>query len=97
MTDGEGSRGPGPDEEGPRGPGPDEGAPPPRSDGPPDGPDDAASPSSPDGSSDEPLDDEGPIGIFPSWGWVYGTVLVWFVVVVAALYVLTVTLDFGAP
>jgi hypothetical protein len=41
-------------------------------------------------------EDEGPIGIFPSWGWLYATVLVWFVVVVVVLYVLTVTLDYGA-
>lgn len=42
-------------------------------------------------------EDEGSIGIFPSWGWVYGTVLVWFVVVVVILWVLTVTLDFRVP
>ena len=87
MTDGEGERGGGRDD----------GTPAPGSDGSPDRPDDAASPPRPDGPSDEHPDDEGPIGIFPSWGWVYGTVLVWFVVVVVALYVLTVTLDFGAP
>lgn len=45
----------------------------------------------------EPAEEEGPGGIFPSWRWLYGTVLAWFVVVLVALYVLTVTLDFGAP
>lgn len=45
----------------------------------------------------EPPEEEGPVGIFPSWRWLYGTVLAWFVVVVVALYVLTLTLDFGAP
>lgn len=49
------------------------------------------------GPADDRPDEEGPIGIFPSWRWLYGTVLAWFVVVVLALYVLTVALDFGAP
>ena len=76
------------DEEGRRGTGPDERAPPPPGDGPPGGP---AEP------RDETPGDDGPVGVFPSWGWLYGAVLVWFVVVVVALYVLTVTLDLGAP
>lgn len=45
----------------------------------------------------EPPGEEGPVGLFPSWTWLYGTVLAWFVVVVVVLYVLTVVLDFGAP
>lgn len=49
-----------------------------------------------EGSDGRP-DEEAPPGIFPSWRWLYGAVLAWFVVVVVALYVLTVALDFGAP
>lgn len=46
----------------------------------------------------EPLpDDEGePIGIFPTWGWVYGTVVAWTAVMIVLLYVFTVTFDFSA-
>lgn len=40
--------------------------------------------------------EEGRIGPFPSWGWVYGTVLVYGVVVIAVLIVLTRLLRFGA-
>lgn len=48
--------------------------------------------------SDEPLEDSenGPIGIFPSWGWLYGAVVVYTTVVIILLYVFTVTLDRGA-
>ncbi|HSR42364.1 MAG TPA: hypothetical protein VLL48_09335 [Longimicrobiales bacterium] len=48
--------------------------------------------------SDEGAPEEsGPVGPFPSWRWLYGAVLAWFVVVVLGLWVLTVALDFGAP
>jgi len=41
-------------------------------------------------------DDEGRIGIFPSWGWVYGTVLAYGVVVILVLTVLSRVLSHGA-
>ena len=40
-------------------------------------------------------EDKGRIGPFPSWGWVYGTVLVYGVIVIAVLIVLTRSLSFG--
>lgn len=43
----------------------------------------------------DPVEAEGPIGPFPSWSWVYGTVLVWGVVVIVVLTVLTHFLSFG--
>ncbi len=43
----------------------------------------------------EPEDENGAIGIFPSWGWVYGTVIVYTVLAIALLHVFTVTLDHG--
>ena len=47
--------------------------------------------------NDEIPDDEGePIGIFPTWGWVYGTVIGWTALLVVLLYVFTVTFDYGA-
>lgn len=49
------------------------------------------------GRADEPSDDDGPVGPFPSWRWLYAAVLAWFVVVVVGLWVLTVTLDHGVP
>ena len=42
-------------------------------------------------------DEGGRIGIFPSWGWLYGTVLVYSTVVIILLHIFTVTLDFGTP
>ena len=36
------------------------------------------------------------VGIFPSWRWLYGTVIVYAALLVVLLYVFTVTLDFGA-
>lgn len=41
-------------------------------------------------------DEEGPIGIFPNWRWVYWTVVVYGVLVIALLTVLSTILDFGA-
>jgi hypothetical protein len=43
-------------------------------------------------------EDEGErIGIFPSWGWLYGAVLVYSTALIILLHIFTVTLDFGAP
>ena len=36
------------------------------------------------------------IGIFPSWGWLYGAVVVYTGALIVVLYILTVTLDLGA-
>ena len=44
---------------------------------------------------DPALDEEGRIGLFPSWLWVYGTVLVYGVVLIAILTLLSRLLDFG--
>jgi hypothetical protein len=41
-------------------------------------------------------DDGGRVGPFPSWGWVYGTVLVYGVVVILVLIVLSRVLSHGA-
>lgn len=35
------------------------------------------------------------IGLFPSWKWVYGTVVVWGILVIVALTILTEVLSFG--
>ncbi|MDX1567900.1 MAG: hypothetical protein R3223_08875 [Longimicrobiales bacterium] len=43
-----------------------------------------------------PDDEAGPIGIFPSWAWVYGTVIAWATLLILLLYVFTITFDFGA-
>ena len=43
----------------------------------------------------EPEDENGAIGVFPSWGWVYGTVIVYTVLAIVLLHVFTVTLDYG--
>lgn len=43
-----------------------------------------------------PEEAEGRIGIFPSWGWLYGTVIAWTVVVILLLYAFTITFDYGA-
>ena len=42
-----------------------------------------------------PRQDEegGPIGIFPTWSWVYGTVLVYGALVILVLWILTRALD----
>lgn len=41
-------------------------------------------------------EDRGPVGPFPSWGWVYGTVLVYGLLVIVVLWILTGLLDPGA-
>ncbi len=40
-------------------------------------------------------DEEGRIGPFPSWSWVYATVLIYGVLMILALWVLTRILDPG--
>ncbi len=40
-------------------------------------------------------DDNGAIGIFPSWSWLYGAIIVYTIVAIVLLHVFTVTLDFG--
>ena len=40
-------------------------------------------------------DDRGPVGIFPSWGALYATVVVYALLLITVLYVLSVTLDFS--
>ncbi len=42
-------------------------------------------------------DEGGRIGIFPSWGWLYGAALVYSTALIILLHILTVTLDFRAP
>jgi len=41
-------------------------------------------------------EDEGAIGVFPSWRWLYASVIVYTFLLVVVLYVFTVTLDAGA-
>jgi hypothetical protein len=45
---------------------------------------------------DEGKDDEGRIGIFPDWNWVYWTVVIYGVLTIGVLILLTRILDFGA-
>ena len=40
-------------------------------------------------------DEEGPIGIFPNWGFLYVTVVVFGVAVIVILTILTRVLSFG--
>ena len=40
-------------------------------------------------------EDGGAIGIFPSWGWVYGTIIVYTILAIALLHVFSVTFDYG--
>ncbi len=51
------------------------------------------------GHSAESGDDDegGPIGIFPSWGWLYGAVLIYSTALIVLLHIFTVTFDFGTP
>ncbi len=41
-------------------------------------------------------EDGGRVGIFPSWGWLYGSVIVYTLLLIVALYVLSNVLDFRA-
>jgi len=45
------------------------------------------------GSVDE---ERGPVGIFPSWKWLYGTVLVYGTLMIIALWILTRVLDLAS-
>ena len=45
----------------------------------------------------EPEDESGPIGPFPSWSWVYGSVIVYTILAIALLHVFTVTFNHGLP
>jgi hypothetical protein len=47
------------------------------------------------GSTAPDRDDAGPIGIFPTWGWVYRVVVVYGALVILALWILTRILDPG--
>ena len=40
-------------------------------------------------------EDAGAIGIFPSWGWVYGSVIVYVLIAIVLLHVVTITLNYG--
>ncbi len=46
-------------------------------------------------SEDE--DENGRIGIFPSWRWLYGAVLLYSTALIVLLHIFTTTVDFGAP
>lgn len=46
------------------------------------------------GAADE---DAGPIGPFPSWAWVYGSVITYTAALVVLLSWLSSALDFGGP
>ena len=48
-----------------------------------------------DHSPDRPGDEDGRVGIFPGWGWVYGTVIVYGAVVIGVFTLLTRILSFG--
>ncbi len=43
----------------------------------------------------DPEDEGGPIGPFPSWGWVYGSIIVYTVLAIALLHIFTVTFDYS--
>ena len=43
----------------------------------------------------EPEDENGAIGPFPSWGWVYGSVIVYTILAIALLHVFTVMFNHG--
>jgi hypothetical protein len=44
-----------------------------------------------------PDDETGPIGIFPSWPWLYATVIAWAFLLVLGLHLFTVALDHNIP
>lgn len=46
---------------------------------------------------DDAQDEGEPIGIFPTWRRLYATVIVYWVLLVAVLYTLTLLLDAGRP
>lgn len=46
---------------------------------------------------EQPEEDDGRIGIFPSWNALYATVVVYTLAVIVLLYVFTILLDYSAP
>jgi hypothetical protein len=44
----------------------------------------------------DPSPEDGRVGIFPNWAWVYGTVVIYGVVMILFLLILTRFWDFGA-
>lgn len=50
---------------------------------------------SPSGAGGEEEEEEGAVGIFPSWRWLYGVVLIYGALMVIALWLLTGLLDPG--
>lgn len=46
---------------------------------------------------EQPEDDDGRIGIFPSWSVLYATVVVYTLAMIGLLYAFTVLLDYSAP
>jgi len=47
------------------------------------------------GPEDQEHEDEGPVGIFPSWNALYATVVVYAFLWILLLYVLSVKLDYS--
>ncbi len=46
---------------------------------------------------EQPEEDDGRIGIFPSWKALYGSVVVYTLAMIVLLYVFTVMLDHSSP
>ncbi|GMR11882.1 MAG: hypothetical protein BMS9Abin29_0067 [Gemmatimonadota bacterium] len=46
---------------------------------------------------EHPEDDDGRIGVFPSWNALYVTVVVYTVAMIVLLYAFTVLLDYSTP
>ncbi len=46
---------------------------------------------------EQPEDDDGPIGIFPSWNALYAIVTVYTLAMIVLLYAFTVLLDYSSP
>ncbi len=58
-------------------------------------PDDGSEQADGSGLPEGSEEDRGAIGIFPSWGWVYASVIVYTVLAITLLHIFTVTLDYG--
>ena len=50
-----------------------------------------------EGRAGESEDEAEAIGPFPSWGWLYGSIIVYTVLAIALLHVFTVAFDHGLP